>query len=583
MKNTLTTNENAKKTILAVLFNFAVMVFSSSIILAYGIGDDFLFSQYIADGYCNIVFSNFFLFKFISLISNIIYPLNAYAIVTLAFSFISFTVISKVLLNKYNTTVSFVIIMLIYAFFANYHYNMICFTNMPPLLTAAGMLAIIHYCEKRKTIGVIIGSCLVIIGCAYRFSAFKVSAFISVVFIVAKAFDDNKKDIKAFIKDVFEPKRITALIVTAAICLSVNYASAYINNSTEELKYYSEYTHLRNQVWDYKLPDYNTYEKEYNDIGFDENDLKIMRYGLFDDSGAFTREKLIKLDEFSKSKKQSLGKIGIKKATTLIIDEIKTLKRLNSVTLFYIIIVISFATFFIITKRKYFFTGILLLITCAALNFYIIFLERNISRAMYAFWFPAIIYLFMLYDKDNIKPTFIKLYKNKKRIIIALCCTLSVIMAGLGIAYSDIYSIYSPSVKQKCSELYSYFSEHPENRYELTISADIHDGNHIYNNALHINKMSSEQNYKFFNCTYYNLPYDKEMCNSIFGTENMFSNLLNENVYFVTLHEEGQYSLEQRMKIYLEKYYTNGNNVSVEKVDSVGKYDIYKYIIKNNT
>lgn len=583
MKKALIKNENAKKTLLAVVFNIVVLVLFSSYILGYEVNDDFIFAEYIAAGYINIRFSNYFLFAFMSALSKVIYPLNAYTIVTLALSSVSFTVISRIMLDRFKPIVSLSITLLMYAFLGMYYYNAISFTQAPALICTAGFIAIIYYLEQKKPSGVIVGSLLVIVGSGYRVSSFYAVLIVSAVYYIAVTIAKNGESFKEFVKGIFEPKRLIVLAVTVAVCFSLNYASNTINNSTDELKYYSEYTSLRSSVWDYGVPDYETHEEEYRALDIDENDVLMLRYGLLDDNGAYPMEKLRAIKEMADKESFTLDGINLKTIAEIIGNLPETLKNIDWLNVIFILGYIAFGAFFILNKSKACLPAVLILLICAAMNFYLILIGRSIARATSTIWFPAILYLFTLYDRKNIRDVFIRMYEKKKVIFPATACLLSVAVIGFNLINSYIYFPYNESAKQKYNELHSYFTEHPENRYELTMHADIYDGNAVYNSAYFINAISPEQNYKLINFTYYNLPYDKEMCRSIFGTENLYANLLNDNVYFVALKEKEGKGLQEPMEKYLEKYYSDGKDVESEKVATVNEYDIYKYNIKNNT
>lgn len=56
----------------------------------------------------------------------------------------------------------------------------------------------------------------------------------------------------------------------------------------------------------------------------------------------------------------------------------------------------------------------------------------------------------------------------------------------------------------------------------------------------------------------------------------MYSYLLEDDVYFVVNLDNSHAEIMQK---YLQKYYSNGNVIVTDLVDTVGTYGIYKYTI----
>ena len=551
----------------------------------YEMADDYSYSNYIANGYANIIFSNYFLFKLISLIQSIIFPINAYTIFNVFLSLLCFTSFSIVFFDKYNYIMSICISVILNGFFAINHYSTVSFTRLPALLSVAGFLLVYNFFYKSKSL-TIFGSILVLLGSMYRFRIFLVALAMFLIFVFAYElsncliYNDNNREIRSdFLKHIFEPKRLIAGTLIILFCFSAYFLSDHFNTATDELKYYKQYTTARSQVWDYKPADYFNNKDEYSKINIDENDLKMLELGYLDDEGAFSLNNLKsirKITDDSNSKSISLKDVFIIIKDNLYL-EIFNIRGLGDRGIVYFFFLCIFLVYLLLLKNKRMIVPFFLLLFIIPIYVYLWLTGKAPFRAIYVMWLFAVTFMFYSFDFECMRDKSVsfarKVFKNRKSKMLSL--VLCVLFAA-GCSYiTNIGNItYNPyehnSSVDKCVE---YISNHSDVKFEFSRDAGIDI--HSVENDLDIYHVARSKNGNSigFSCTYYRLPFNNIQMEQ-FGTENLYSNLLNDNVVFITCNTDTINCFEK----YLEKYYSKGKDVSyriVKKIDSFMFIDFY--------
>lgn len=564
----------------SILLNLLIMAcFLTLTQVNYEIADNQTFSLFIAEGDYQIIFTNYFLCAFCGIIQNIIYPINAFVVVHLFFCLCAFIAITRVFVDKFNPLIATLFTLFINGFFAINHYSTISFTRAPALLCVAGFLCMIHFVYKQRwKAGVIVGGLFVLIGSTYRFKIFEVALVFAVVFVFAKSLSDyfaKEKNGRKFIdmlKIIFEPKRLVACIVVVVVCFGSNYLSVAINTSTEELSYYKEYTLTRSLIWDYEIPDYEQCKAEYDKINIDENDIEMLRAGYMDDQGAFTLENLKQIHSIQQNyNKETKSPVEIIKQ--MVVSELGNIKAMGDkgiASLGFILVLLAFVV--ILKKRNYFIPGLFIVVIFAFYSYLWIF-SKCPFRAVYPLWISAVVYLLYSFSYSEMKPKIQKFYEPKRKIILAVV-TVVVVLCSIGGVYLSSVSNDTIDLGDSNSktELLNYFDENSQEQFELSRNTNIF----IDNSVFFVTKRDKDCNFISFDCTYYRHPnYTKKV--DAFGTDNLYSNLLNNNVYFVDNNKNSHKTI---MWEYIEKYYSDENEVECSAVDTVGDNTIYEFSIK---
>lgn len=574
------------KFVSAVLINLLIMtLFLIFTQMNYEIADNQTYSLFIADGDYHIIYTNYFLCLFCGLIQKIIFPLNAFVLVHLLFCFCAFVTITRVFLDKFNFIIAMGITLFINGFFAVNHYETVSFTRAPALLCAAGFLCIIHYVNKKKwKTGVVIGSILLLIGSTYRFQIFEVAVAVAVCFVIAKsiseyfAIDKNSKKIKNMFSIIFSAKRLFICIIVVLICFFVNFISETINTSTDELSYYKEYNYARSAVWDYAIPDYDECKLEYDNIsarGIDENDISMLRAGYMDDEGAFSLDVLQKIkDVQTQYNNQTKSVIPIIK--NMIISELGNIRAIGDKGIACLAFGLVLIAFLVICRKRMYIIPILLICVIFLFYSYLWITGKCPFRAVYVLWISAVLYMFYSFSYNDSYRWLQKIYESKKKLCLLLVSALFIIssLGGLYLSRTANDSLDRYPSEITGSNLQNYIEKNTDKKFEIarSVSLSLVENDNVFS----VNDKVIVKYCEVFNCTYYNYPnYKQEVRN--FGTDNMYRNLLKNNVYFIDNENNSHCDM---MKNYLQKYYSDNQVVYFEIVDNIDNYQIVKFSLR---
>lgn len=577
-----TNNWNSKK---KLIFSLIInLLFASALLycfpLSYEMADDVIYSRYIAEGSYNIIFSNYFLLFFIGLVQNLIYPINAYVLISLLLSFASFVAITRVFADKFNAIVLSCAILFLYSFFGVNHFETISLTRIPTILTVAGFLCIIHYFEKKKLVFGIIGCLFVIIGSFFRFEIFIVSSVFFVVYIIILSVREtlkksSEKFIKSFLAKVLDSKLLFSLLAIILICLSFNSISHSINTSTKELIYYQQYTSARSAVIDYSIPSYQEAREDYDNINIDGNDIDMLQNQYMDDGGAFSLDKLKDIKKIKDT--YTLKHFSFLDLTkNIFLGEISNAKELSDRGVIYFAFGVLFLVVCLMLKKRNLLIVFSFLLLIFLFYFYLYYIDRVVFRAVYILWFSSIIYLMYSISFAEFRDVFQNVYLKKLVLSRIAIVFITIIISSFGLYISSISNYTNASRMSKddiisSESLYSYLMSKKWNRYE--ISRNILRSWYVPENIFIVSK-ESNQNFKDFFNVYYKYPQDLEDTKKILNTDNMYCNLLKKGVYFV---DDKKTSIAEQMQKYLQKYYSKGKTVNYKTVESFKGFKIIKY------
>ncbi len=641
------------KKLLTSPFLLAAYISLSALILTllftdmrYVTNDDYSFSIVLSrDKYPVILFINYFFCRFVIFVQSIFTGFNAFVLTQIFFSFISLFAISYVLIKKCGNTAGLIFAACINAFCCLNHYCCIQWTQTSGLICVSGGVLLLYAFTKNKDntennnkiihtwIICAFGILLFNIGSALRYKCFLLVFVLTFGFIaihyftefVRKCVENKKFSFKNIIK-VIPLKRMIALL----LCFVLTYASAFFLNKTStdikksypDYNYSSSYNSLRSLLFDYKIGEYDDNKEILNELGFTENDFKLIKLSTFDTDRVFSFEHLQELVDHYKSigvksitynvnEKISklptgiqnhlllFGSVGCIMGLLLIISVLYMLKRFNNFML--ICGVISFAVLYSFASFTGYVVDSLIYISIALCIYYIfactvnrykllsstlIFLMGSIItayfslsgrapfRVLYIIWVSIIIYLFYNFTSDSIRENSM-IHKNKRNKyvshigITAVFC-LIILLSSLPIFFSfnksnDIY--------YKQSEAFNdYVSENSDKLFIYDTA--------LYGNVQYCEPLApfdeNDNTFEIQNClteSTYNIWYLKSH-----GLNSLFADAIdNDDVYFVIRN-----SYEELDKMYDEHYEEPGKSVYFQLVRSIDDYKIYKVITINS-
>lgn len=571
-------NELKQKSYFKWLYSLALnlvyfIIFLILFDLKYEMPDDIGYAEFIANGCYDFGFINYFVCFLMGTVSKCIYPINAYVITFLFLSVVSFTYITKIFIDKFSYLYATLMTFFIISFFAVNHYEVISFTRMPVLLSVAGFLSILHYStEKYKSIsGIAVGIILVIFAAGIRFEIFLVSSVMLSLYLLGKSIldklqlDNNNHTKNSFFKIIFERNRLIALFLCFVLSFSLYGANKLIINNSEELKYYSKYTSVRSAVWDHKIPDYLEAKEEYDAIGLSENDIEMIRYGYFD-SEVITLEKLYEVQKIQKNyyKGNTDYFLVLKEMIVSEIGNIKTIGDKGVALFAYFIVLLLFI---ILMKKRNLFIPIFMALGTFSFYYYLWIIARVPFRTIYVLLFAPIVYMFYSLDLSEFKKSFQSLF-NKHKLIINILITIVCIPISLcGLYLSDISNKYNEYIvnndSNKSSLLAHYINNNKEYKYE-------------FSRAVSIPEVENDVFVQTFSSTYGELPYTIEQ-NRKFGSENLYSYLLDDKVCFVDSNDNLRVDMFRQ---YLQEHYSGNRLVSINVIKKLSDCTVYKFLLE---
>ena len=268
----------------------AVMFFTS---VAYETNDDFAISRELTAGYPYVGFVNYFLCRGLIAVQNYFPEHNVFMISQIVMSFICFTVLLKIFIDRRESWLEAVPAVFACLLFSFDHYGSVQFTKTAALLMIAGLIwAVDNYCHERKPAAFVFAFLLFYIGVAYREKGmFPAIAFAGVFMLVWWIV--NRKEVFQKGKTIRELGLICMILVILVAPYGIDKLSDRVNASTPELKFSREYQAERRMVTDYPVMKYYEENKDkYDAAGLSENDIFVVDRFIFDYDGSASIENL---------------------------------------------------------------------------------------------------------------------------------------------------------------------------------------------------------------------------------------------------------------------------------------------------
>ncbi|MBQ6455933.1 MAG: hypothetical protein IJJ31_02260 [Mogibacterium sp.] len=287
-------NKSLRNWIISLAANTAIMaaVFMLSEV-TYETNDDFAIAAEIASGYPFVGFVSVYLCRILMLIQKIFPAANIFMISQLVMSFIAFTVLIKVILDRQESVLLSVLSLLLVLFYSMDHYGCMQFTKTSALLMTAGLIWIADtYLHERRAACFILAFALYFIGVAYRQKGmFPSIAFVALFMLLWWL--TNGKEFFGGRKPLPEIGLVLIIVIAMLVPYGLDKASDAANAGTPELKAGRQYQAERVKVTDYPMLDYiEDNIGEYEAVGLDQNDLELIDRWFFDYDGAASYDNL---------------------------------------------------------------------------------------------------------------------------------------------------------------------------------------------------------------------------------------------------------------------------------------------------
>lgn len=543
----------------------------------YDMPDTSQYPVFISNGYYTFGFLNYFFCVICGALEVLIYPINAYLVLQVVFSFFALTAISVVFLQKYNLSAATFAIALLNSCYSIFQYTSISFTIYPALLGVAGILCIIHFSRREKwLLGVSIGIILMLLNVLFRIAVTEAVLIIGIFYVIGLslaeffAISKTKRKIKDFFLILFEKKRFLSFFVAVILCFSCHFVSNAINRSTPELKYYREYTNARSEVWDYDIPTYDVCPEKYDALGLSANDIELFRKGYMDDEGATPLSVLKGIRQIQQEYNAEHRSIIQVFQGMLAAIPVNIQGRIEPI-MGYFSFGLTILLMLIFMKKRRLFIPLLIGTAMFILLFYLYYIGRTPYRTVHMIWVSSLVYMLYSFSFEELKEPFKRIYVCRRKIAVVCTLIVSLVFSPIVFYVSKItrFTLTTYSSVDNTKNLRKYISENKNSKFVFSRTSGLAS---VEDNVHYIVK-SDLKNTAGFTATYYR--YDAcEAELEQFGYHNLYKSLLEKNVYLVDSNSSPDV---EKLQEYLQKFYANGYKITYQRIASFDGQSVYLF------
>ena len=243
-----------------------------------------------------VIYGNIFYGYLLSFLFQTLPVVNWVAFLYIAASFLAYILLGIVLIKRNGALVGSVLSYIFLACTYSTIYEVINYTKISALVGMIGFLVMLHFVEtkgRQSWFCCIIGICMVVWSSWLRFNVIMlVVPFAMGIVLHRIILLQNRRpvlDLTAL------KKYLVPVLVSTGIVLGTYGYNQYIYQINPEWKEYTQYNTLRTELSDYGLPDYETYQEEYEQIGLAKIDMTMYSLWYFADSDVYSKEVLEKV------------------------------------------------------------------------------------------------------------------------------------------------------------------------------------------------------------------------------------------------------------------------------------------------
>lgn len=367
----------------------------------------------------HLVFQNYGLGMIYRLLYGVTGRLPWYTIVQYMILFVSFTVVTYVLISRLGEISGLCLFVILACGFGYEGYIHLQFTKTAGIAAAAVFL-LLHLLEQEKYSwwGIAGGILLAVIAYMYREDQFWASCGLMAGAGLLFLFDLRKYRNKKL-------RRLGICVLTFVVLLLSVFgvdrwdSSKYRSAEWEE---YQEFNQLRSELLDYGFPDYDSNQEIYEDLGISREAYELYKSWNFNDTEKFDTEVMKKLVDLKQKRP-----LTIRTVTAFLRRFPSDLLRMP---MFYFFAV--FAVLWLLCGKKDVFSVISVLAEClllVAVYFYLYYQGRYmVNRVDVGLWFSACLVMLWIFSSGEVR------YMNTK--VSVLLCMICVAL-GQFMMYKD--------------------------------------------------------------------------------------------------------------------------------------------------
>lgn len=555
--------------LISLAVNAAILLFVLHFTdLMYETNDDFAIAEKLAAGYPYVGFVSYYLCKALIFVQDVFPGINIFIVSQLIMSFVSFTVLFKVILDRNLYIFEIILGAVVTAFFSLDHYSSVQFTKTSALLMTAGLILVADtYINNRDSrlkfvFYNIVAYALFFAGVAYRQKGmFPALAYAGVVMLLWLLLE-GKEYFKGR-NPLAEIVIIIVLLVLAAVPYGLDLKSDAANAGTPELALGREYQAERVKITDYPMIErYEEHKDEYDAIGLSENDLYLIDRWIFDYDGAASLENLKKINEINYPGVLA-SRSAVSSAKKFLKNAYKAVRDMNF-TGMHIILLVLLAVYFISAVRpRYWLYALLTGVLTSGIYIAVYYISRPQYRAFYvadigaAFW--------MLFALSIISGRNTKVIRNIT--CIAVVCALSLLFRP---AISSLEAQGAHIAKQiEPQEVTDYFAANTDKFFIGPTTAMKQPAAYLDPLEVPVPAPNVSGTGGWETMTPYKLDFL-----ATYGLTNPVSGLIDApDVYYFGDSKKG------KLREYLNKWYSSeGREIIFEKVDEAAGNGVYRVV-----
>ena len=559
-------NKSLRNWIISLAANIAIMaaVFMLSEV-TYETNDDFAIAAEIASGYPFVGFVSVYLCRILMLIQKIFPAANIFMISQLVMSFIAFTVIVKVILDRQESVLLSVLSLLLVLFYSMDHYGCMQFTKTSALLMTAGLIWIADtYLHERSAACFILAFALYFIGVAYRQKGmFPSIAFVALFMLLWWL--TNGKEFFGGRKPLPEIGLVLIIVIAMLVPYGLDKASDAANAGTPELKAGRQYQAERVKVTDYPMLDYiEDNIGEYEAVGLDQNDLELIDRWFFDYDGAASYDNLKVINSINGPYAEADKSVvkAVKRAVKRSLESVLAMDK-NGLHIIFVLLIVLYL---LAERRPGVWMYILALgILTVVLYTAVYYMKRVQYRAIYI---------------ADVNITFWLLYiaavsgRSEKKVAGNIVLAVTILAVTLSIPgqldYLQSRVNYNSSLIE-APEVTEYLQAHPDSFYVMPTVLNSQTQSYMTPLKAPVVAANLTDTGGWDTMT----PYKLEQLRA-YGIENPVRDLINNpDVYYF-----GEFKVEGLTEYYDKWYCKEGEKAEFIKVDELADQGIYQVVIR---
>ncbi len=284
--------------------------------------DDYLLNMLLGTAYGEgtsiTVYTNILFGEVLRILYSVFPLINFITITEWLLLFCSFSCLTYVLLKLCSNAPSSGLVIWLVFFITPTAYLSLHYTKVAIISTFCGALAIYFSSALKSKLVFIIGLCMLLVSSFIRFSAFLFGMGTAFFVVLALVLFYEKYD---NIKDLFQKNKKTIFnyLITLGVVSLFFIINTIFYSTNEVAREYKQYLDARVSLSDYSLPDYETFEQQYQQLELSQNDIALIEDWSFSDLEFFSTKTLQAIASIDS---QSSDTFSVSESFSKLFDEI---------------------------------------------------------------------------------------------------------------------------------------------------------------------------------------------------------------------------------------------------------------------